>query len=103
MMSFFRLSSLWIVNQSSIPTILKRIQKQDFLSKDKNVERAQKIADSARVLLTTISKSCPAVLRSHVSELLKVIAEEKDPGLELCLQALAAVSKQEPSLTPSDK
>ena len=92
-----------MVNQSSIPTLLKRVQKLDKSNKGKNTSRAQKLADSAQLLMITISKFCPSVLRSHVSELVKVISDERGLGLELCLQALSAVSKQEPSLSPTDK
>ncbi|KAH8116096.1 armadillo-type protein [Phellopilus nigrolimitatus] len=104
MMSFFRQASLWIVNLSSVPTLVKRLQKGDHHTGGKSTSLAQVMADNAQTLLTTMSKSCPAVYRSHISEFTKAIADEKNPRLvEVCLQALAAVCKNEPGITPSDK
>ena len=105
MVPLLRQASLWIVNQSSIPTLVKRLQKHETRSnKAKAPSPAQKAAMHARLILTTISKHCPAMFRSHVSEFSKAIADEKHPHVvEVCLQALAAVSRWDESLAPNDK
>lgn len=104
MMSFIRLGSLWIVNTTSIPTLVKRLQKGDHSGRSNSTSQVQVVANLAQTLLTTMSKHCPSVYRPHVGELIKAIADEKNPRLvEVCLQALAAVCKHEPSSTPTDK
>jgi sister-chromatid-cohesion protein PDS5 len=85
-----RRASLRIVNQSSIPTLIKRIQKTD--------------SKHAQTLLTYISKHCPALYTPHISELTKAIADEKNLRLvEVGMQALAAVSRSDEALAINDK
>ncbi|KAI5121999.1 hypothetical protein M0805_001831 [Coniferiporia weirii] len=104
MMTFFRQASLWIVNQSSIPTLVKRLQKGDHFRKGKGTSQIQVNANNAEALLVMMSKHCPSVHRAHVSEFSKAIADEKNPRLvEVCLQALASVCRSEPGITQSDK
>ncbi|KAG0700591.1 armadillo-type protein [Suillus ampliporus] len=87
---FLRRSTLRIVNQSSIPTLVKRVQKTD--------------SKHAQTLLTYISKHCPALYKPHISELTKAIADEKNPRLvEVGMQALAAVSRSDEALAINDK
>jgi len=89
-----RRASLRIVNQSSIPTLVKRVQKGDGQSSTHN----------AQTILTYISKHCPALYKPHVGELAKAIADEKNDILVvLSLQALAAVVKWDDKLAPHDK
>ncbi|KAJ7446638.1 armadillo-type protein [Mycena latifolia] len=78
-----RQASLRIVNQSSIPTLLKRLQKTNHLA-----------SENASKLLKFVSKHIPALYKSHVGELVKGVADEKHPlVVELSLQALAAVAR----------
>lgn len=103
MMSIIRHTGLWIVNQSSIPTLVKRLQKVEG-GVGKADSRTQMAAKNAQVLLKGISKHCPSLYRLHTSELAKAIADEKNKSLvEISLQALAAISRQDSSLAPTDK
>ncbi|PSR74380.1 hypothetical protein PHLCEN_2v9888 [Hermanssonia centrifuga] len=95
MAAFLRRGTLHIVNQSSIPVLIKRMQKgADGTS----------TARSAQIWLSYISKHCPALYKLHVGELSKAIADEKNIALvEVCLQAYAAVAQWDEKLAPSDK
>ena len=104
MMALLRQGSLWIVNTSSVSSLIKRLQKGDHTGRSTSSSMIQVTANNAQTLLTTIAKQAPAVFRPHVGELLKAIADEKNPRLaEVCLQALAAVSKVEQDVAPTDK
>lgn len=97
---FLRRASLRILNQSSIPTLVKRVQKGDGNA----TSQAHLVADNAQTLLTFTSKHYPAVYKSHVGELTKAIADEKNPRLvEVSLQALSAVVGWDNKLAPSDR
>lgn len=100
MTAFLRRASLRIINQSSIPALIKRVQKGgDGMAKLGSVS-----AQNAQLLLGFVSKHCPALYKPHVGELTKAIADEKNPSLvEVCLQALSAVVKWDDKLAPSDK
>ncbi|KAF8869879.1 armadillo-type protein, partial [Infundibulicybe gibba] len=87
-----RRSSFRIINQSSIPTLIKRIQKTCSTT------------PHAQTLLTCASKHVPALFKAHIGELAKAIADEKNALLvEVCLQALAGVVKWDGALAPTDK
>lgn len=89
---FLRRATLRIVNQSSIPTLIKRIQKSSPSSKH------------AQQLLTFISKHCPILYKPHVSELTKAIADEKNVTLvEIGTHALATLAKVDDSQATLDK
>ncbi len=105
MLSFVRQASLWIVNQSSIPTLIKRLQRGDAAAASQSSnQRADAAANNAQKLLAVLSKHLPSVFKSHVSELTKYIAEDANSRLvEACLQALAAVSRAIREVAPSDK
>ena len=102
MMSILRQASLWIVNQSSIPTLLKSVQKGEPAGRKPT--KAHAASANAKILLTTISKHCPDLFRAHVSEILKALAEDKNlPLVEVALQALSALCVKDASVLPSDK
>ena len=89
---FLRRATLRIVNQSSISTLVKRVQKSAPLLKH------------AQQLLTFISKHCPILYKPHVSELTKAIADERNVILvEVGMHALAAVAKADESQAALDK
>ncbi|KAF7350447.1 Sister chromatid cohesion protein pds5 [Mycena venus] len=92
MNTIVRQASLRIFNQSSIPTLIKRVQKSNSL------------ADNAQRLLTFVSKHQPGLYKSHIGELVKGVADEKHPRLvEVALQALAAVVRWDGKVAPTDK
>ncbi|KAI0064905.1 cohesin-associated protein Pds5 [Artomyces pyxidatus] len=102
--TFLRKASFRLINQSSIPTLVKRLQRGDPAGDGYGTSQAQLSANNAQAVLTTVSKHCPALYKPHVGELTKAIADEKNPRLvELCLQALAAVAKWDERLAPTDK
>ncbi|KLO11387.1 ARM repeat-containing protein [Schizopora paradoxa] len=105
MLAFVRQASLWIVNQSSVPTLIKRLRRADASAASQNSNRrADAAADNAQKLLTVMSKHLPTIFKSHVSELIKCIAEDANARLvEACLQALAAVSRAINGVAPTDK
>ncbi|KAF9235796.1 armadillo-type protein [Melanogaster broomeanus] len=86
-----RRSSLRIINQSSISTLIRRVQKSSPTS------------TQAQQVLTFISKHCPVLYKAHISELTKAIADEKNTVLvEVGMQALAAAVRADDSLAVFD-
>ncbi|KAG8711503.1 hypothetical protein FRC11_002628, partial [Ceratobasidium sp. 423] len=113
---FLRRASLHIVNQSSIPTLVKKLKLADQpntesqslvgMGGDEGSQQthAEIIADRAQSVLECISKFNPAVYSPHVAELIKALADEKHPRLvQYCTQALAAVVRLDSSLAPTEK
>lgn len=125
MSAFLRRSSLHIVNQSSIPTFVKRVQKgfepssvaysQSQLSANQSFSvfaagsaepegRAQLTAHAAQLWMTYISKHCPSMYKAHIGEFSKAIADERNARLvEVCLHAMAAAAISDAKLAPADK
>lgn len=98
MSTFLRRATLHIVNQSSIPTLIKRVQKA--LEGEQHASAAQ----HARTWLVYISKHNAAMYKQHVAELTKSIADDKNADLvEISLQALSAVAQQDDKLAPNDR
>jgi sister-chromatid-cohesion protein PDS5 len=87
-----RKASLWIVNTSSIPPLVKRIQRASVHGDDAaGPSEAERFARAAKTVLAYVSKHCPALYKLHTGELAKALADEKNPRLgEVALQALAA-------------
>ncbi|CDO77959.1 hypothetical protein BN946_scf184971.g9 [Trametes cinnabarina] len=127
-----RRATLHIVNSSSVPTFIKRVQKgyepspvaysqsqsqtlgQTFSmfvgengsggGSSEPEGRAQHAAYAAQHWLTYVSKHCPALYKAHIGEFSKAIADEKNARLvEACLHALAAAAAWDAKLAPSDK
>jgi sister-chromatid-cohesion protein PDS5 len=95
LMDLIRRHSLYVVNQSSIPVLVKRIQRPDNEPRD---------AINARRVLVAIAKQCPAVVKIHVAEFSRALAEEANTALiEISLQALASLSAWDESCAPNDK
>ncbi|CAE6505628.1 unnamed protein product [Rhizoctonia solani] len=91
---FLRRASLHIVNQSSIPILVKKLK----LADQPNTE-SQSLS-----VLECMSKFNPAVYSPHVAELIKALADEKHPRLvQYCTQALAAIVSLDDSLAPTEK
>ncbi|KAF7323824.1 hypothetical protein MKEN_00603700 [Mycena kentingensis (nom. inval.)] len=90
-------TSLRMANLSSIPTLLKRLQKSNVTTED-----------NAFTLLNFMSKHRPALFKSHVGELIKVISDEKvrekRPKLvEVALKALGEMVKTDETMVVLDK
>ena len=99
-----RRASLRLINQSSIPTLIKNVRNGDFSEQSQSQSSADMSAKNAALILTCISKYCPVMFRSHVPELVKSIVDDKHTRLvEVSLHALSALLKRDPSLTPTDK
>ena len=99
-----RRASLRLINQSSIPTLIKHVRNGDFSEQSQSQSSADISAKNASIILNCIAKYSPAMFRSHVPELVKSVADEKhDRLVEVSLHALSALLQWDPSLTPTDK
>ncbi|KZS86994.1 hypothetical protein SISNIDRAFT_420245 [Sistotremastrum niveocremeum HHB9708] len=91
MSAVLRRAAFWILNTSSITTLLRHVQKQtDY-------------AGPAFKLLTTVSKYCSTMHQSHVGEFIKSLADSQanDQLIEISLGALASMAKA--GTWPGDK
>ncbi|KAH9985602.1 armadillo-type protein [Russula vinacea] len=101
---FLRRASLCLINQSSVPPLLRHLQRGDSMGDGYGTSQAQLLANNAQTILTSISKHCPIIYKAHVGALTKAIAEEKNARLVgVCLQALSALAKCDNELVPGDK
>jgi sister-chromatid-cohesion protein PDS5 len=99
MSAFLRRASLRYVNQTSIPTLVKRLEQGLDATGHMHLS-----AQHARTWLSFISKHCPLLYKAHVGELHKAIADEENIVLaEVCLQALSALVRSDPKLGVWDK
>ncbi|OCF45868.1 hypothetical protein I317_00356 [Kwoniella heveanensis CBS 569] len=87
-------TSAWnVVNQSSIPPLLKRLQRPD----------SEATANAAVKLLAIIAKDGAPMFKTHTSQLAIVIMDKKNEKLvEVGYQALAAVCKVHPDVAPNE-
>lgn len=86
-----------LINQSSIPGLIKRLQKPEG-------PNAGRVAAISARYLDFIAKECAPMYKSHVDELVIIINDKRNDKLvEVGLQALAAVSKSNPGSGPTDK
>lgn len=96
---FLRRASFRLINQSSIPSLLKRIHK----AQSGPHSEAQIVASHAQTLLAFISKHSPSLYKLHISELCKGLTDEKNLAtVEVCLQALSAVAHLDEELAPNE-
>lgn len=99
-----RRASLRLINQSSIPTLIKHVRNGDFKEQSQSQSSTEMSAKNASIILTCISKYCPAMFRPHVPELVKSIADERHNQLvEVSLHALSALLQRDPSVAPTEK
>jgi sister chromatid cohesion protein PDS5 len=100
MAALLRRSSFRIVNQSSVPTLIKHVQKgHGNAASQSNTKAAH-----AQTLLHFVSKHYAALYKSHIGELTKAIADERNVTLvEVGLNALASVLKWDGKLAPTDR
>jgi sister-chromatid-cohesion protein PDS5 len=114
MATFLRRSSLWIVNTSSIPTLLERIspsftpasqfQPQSQAQAQAAIENENtRVADISYRLLMFTARHCPMLFESHVGLLVKMVLDDKDErSTEIALRALAAVTRVDEKTVPKD-
>lgn len=114
MATFLRRSSLWIVNTSSISTLLERIspsftpasqyQPQSQAQAQATIENENtRVADISYWLLMFIAKHCPMIFEPHVGLLTKMVSDDKDErSTEIALRALAAVTRVDEKAVPKD-
>lgn len=95
------------INKTSIPTLLKRLQRVAPSSSTtaSSPDATSDASDNARYILVDISKKAPAMYKSHVSELGKVILDEESGAkvAEVPLQALAHLERLDSSSQTGDK
>ena len=88
------ISSWNIVNQSSIPPLLKRIVKPE----------SEASANAATKVLSILAKEGAPMFKNHAAQLVIAIMDKRNETLvELGLQALGAVCKIYPDVSPTDK
>jgi sister-chromatid-cohesion protein PDS5 len=113
MSTFLRRATYWIVNQSSIPSLLQRVQKANG-PRPSEIEpgpntRSRHAATNATTILTAVAKHSPALFQPHLAELCKVIASSSEAtssrkqapgplGVEIALMALANVVRWDSKL-----
>lgn len=86
-----------LINQSSIPGLIKRLQKPEG-------PYAERVVAVCTRYLAFIAKECAPMYKSHVDELVIIINDKRNDKLvEVGVQALAAVSKSNPGSGPTDK
>ncbi|GAA5962654.1 hypothetical protein JCM21900_006757 [Sporobolomyces salmonicolor] len=98
--SFIRLSCYTLINRSSIPSLLKRLQGASPSSSSSPAE-AELFAQSAQRTLEHISKLRPVLYKAHVAELTKMLSGDPNVGDEsatVALHALAKLKQVEPGL-----
>lgn len=112
MATFLRRGTYWVVNQSAIPTLLKRVQKSTG-PRPSEVQahntKGHQVAANAMTILIAVAKHSPALFRPHIAELSRIIAGgvEESPskkaaigalGVEIALMALANVVRWDSKL-----
>ncbi|KAJ7057849.1 hypothetical protein C8F01DRAFT_1151285 [Mycena amicta] len=91
-----RKASLTTLNQSSIPTLIKRLQKSNHATEETPSSCSRSWPSTSRRLFKSHGP--------HVGELIKGIADEKHPRLvEIALQALASLVRRDDKAVAVDK
>ncbi|TKY89877.1 hypothetical protein EX895_001174 [Sporisorium graminicola] len=117
---FIRSGSYFILNRSSVPTLIRKLSHTSSASQQRSKASASssssqsqggsELSDaethraSANELLEFIAKRCPAMLAMHVPELCKALFDESNAMLtQTCLQGLAAVAQWNAAKVQLDK
>ncbi|KAH7098634.1 armadillo-type protein [Auriculariales sp. MPI-PUGE-AT-0066] len=104
-----RTAALWVVNGSSVPTLLSKFKVHVKVSK--NAPRMS-MSDAtaldgqkhAKVLFQALCKRCPEALKVHLPEFSVALMDEKNVELaELALQGIAAIAVLDSKLAPKEK
>lgn len=92
-----------VLNHSSIPALIKRLQRPESSSAG-SADSPMSPSRAAFELLGLISKECPPMYKSHIAELVIVMADKKNELLsEAGLRGLASVCKADPESASADK
>ncbi|KAF8999911.1 ARM repeat-containing protein [Hymenopellis radicata] len=98
---FLRRATYHIINQSSIPTLLKRLEEGQESGAS---TWASACAQRAAVLLKYVSKHLPALFKAHQGLLTAAIASEEQTLLTAtCLRALSCLIRYDSELASTDK
>ncbi|KAF8907524.1 armadillo-type protein [Mucidula mucida] len=98
---FLRRATYHIINQSSIPTLLKRLEEGQESGAS---TWASACAQRAAVLLRYVSKHLPALFKAHQNLLTAAIASEEQNLLTAtCLRALSCLIRYDSELASDDK
>ncbi|CBQ68347.1 related to PDS5-precocious dissociation of sister chromatids [Sporisorium reilianum SRZ2] len=110
---FVRSGSYFILNRSSVPTLIRKLSHTPARSKAASTSSSSSQSESsdaethrasANELLEFIAKRCPAMLAMHVPELCKALFDESNAMLtQTCLQALASVAQWNAAKVQLDK
>lgn len=117
-----RRSSLWLINTSSIPTLLDIVTSSSSLSRTSSPTKTPKsksngkvnsqaadavdpkMTEAARIILLFISKNCAQLYYPHLLRLAKEIHTNKSSNsTETVLRALAAVACLGTDQSPNDR
>lgn len=115
--AFTRFACLTLVDRSSVPQLLKRLQQGAGGKTTGHDREAAEFAQSARRVLVFVSKNRPALYKGHVAELSKLLADgvpgelengedTTEPPVDVCavvLHALAKLKMAEPSVAIDSK
>ncbi len=95
MMQLLRLSILWVINQSSIPTLFQELQRDDA---------KQTSPSPSEIILRYVSKHHPLLFKLHLLDLTRSLSETRSTRvLEVVLQALAALVRADAPTLPVDQ
>ncbi|CAH7672632.1 armadillo-type protein [Phakopsora pachyrhizi] len=110
---FLHKSSFLILNSSSIPTLLRKVQSEgaeESLQDGTEVELKPRPSTSSRAkyLLDMISAGCPTMLKRNTADLIATfsrtcLSESDQPTVEACLFALSQVVKTDSDAVPDDE
>ncbi|KAL0574121.1 Sister chromatid cohesion protein pds5 [Marasmius crinis-equi] len=101
---FLRRATLRIINSSSIPTLLKTAQHGKSMARRGTITKTNQSAAHAQLLLTWMSKWCPALFKAHVDALVSVIQDNSnEKSVTVALQALAEVARCDASVAPREQ
>ncbi|UZJ56863.1 hypothetical protein CBS101457_006183 [Exobasidium rhododendri] len=86
-----RLASFPFIQTSSIPILLRKVQKMDAVESSKTIKK--RVID----LLKAVAKSQPTMFLDHVPQLLEIVCDERKNGdvKAICLMAMARVEGSE--------
>ncbi|KAK4057405.1 Sister chromatid cohesion protein pds5 [Microbotryomycetes sp. JL221] len=101
---FMRSATFWLVNRSSIPTLLKRLSTKSNKVKGNNDSEVEATASAAASLLQFVSKQLPIMYKSHVAELTVAIGGNEDERTAtVALQGLSKLIRADSTIKVDKK